>query len=44
MSQRLDAVKAFYAQLTPEQQKIYDQQSLRHGPAGRGGMHGMRWH
>lgn len=44
MSQRLDAVKAFYAQLTPEQKKIYDQQSLRHGPAGRGGMHGMRWH
>lgn len=43
MNQRLDAIKAFYAQLTPEQQKIYDQQSLRHGPAGRGGMHGMRW-
>lgn len=41
MNQRLDAVKAFYAQLTPEQQKVYDQQSLRRGD-GYG--HGPRMH
>ena len=43
MNQRLDAVKAFYAQLTPEQQKVYDQQSLRRGHGkhmhGGPGMH-----
>ena len=32
MQQRGDATKAFYAQLTPEQQKTFDQQALRHGP------------
>ncbi|AXE29820.1 hypothetical protein DK842_07910 [Chromobacterium phragmitis] len=32
MQQRLDALKAFYAQLTPEQQKIMDQM---HGPRGK---------
>lgn len=37
MKQRGDATKAFYAQLTPEQQKVFDTQSMRHG---RGGMHG----
>lgn len=44
MSQRLDAVKAFYAQLTPEQQKVYDQQAMRHGRGGPGGpgRHGMQ--
>ncbi len=41
MGQRLDAVKAFYAQLTPEQQKVYDQQSMRHGERGHG-RHGMQ--
>ncbi len=42
MNQRMDAVKAFYAQLTPEQQKVYDQQSMRHEPRGRhGGGPGM---
>ena len=42
MSQRADAIKAFYAQLTPEQQKVYDQQTLRrdHGKRMQGG-HGM---
>ena len=43
MTQRMDAIKAFYAQLTPEQQKVYDQQAMRHGPGERGhGRHGMR--
>ena len=42
MTQRMDAIKAFYAQLTPEQQKVYDQQSMRHEPRGRhGGGPGM---
>lgn len=42
MQQRGDAVKAFYAQLTPEQQQIYDQQGMRGGRGGkRGGGHGM---
>ncbi|MFT4193979.1 Spy/CpxP family protein refolding chaperone [Ottowia sp.] len=38
MQQRGDATKAFYAQLTPEQQKTFDEQAMRHGPReGRGG-------
>ena len=37
MTRRADAIKAFYAQLTPEQQKVYDQQTLRRG-------HGKRMH
>ena len=41
MGQCLDAVKAFYAQLTPEQQKVYDQRSMRHGERGHG-RHGMQ--
>ena len=45
MKQRGDAVKAFYAQLTPEQQKLYDERALRGGkdggPRGRPG-HGWR--
>ena len=42
MTQRMDAIKAFYAQLTPEQQKVYDQQAMRHGKGGRhGGGPGM---
>ncbi len=39
MDQRADAVKAFYAILTPEQKKIVDSHPLRQGR--RGGMHGM---
>lgn len=53
MTQRIDATKAFYAQLTPEQQKTFDMQSglQRAGMKGehrmgghggeRGGHHGM---
>ena len=35
MRQRGDATKAFYAQLTPEQQKTFDTATLRHGRHGR---------
>ena len=43
MKQRGDAVKAFYAQLTPEQQKLYDDRAMRGGKGKRGGPghHGM---
>ena len=42
MKQRGDATKAFYAQLSAEQQKVFDQRAVRHGPRGDGprGMHG----
>ena len=40
MDQRADATKAFYAQLTPEQQKDFDAQTMRRGHGMRGGMHG----
>lgn len=40
MKQRGDAVKAFYAQLTPEQQKTYDERAMpRGGRHGGGHMH-----
>lgn len=34
MAQRMEATKAFYAALTPEQQKVFDEQA--HGKGGRG--------
>lgn len=40
MAEHLAALKAFYATLTPEQQRTFDEQHRR----GRGGMHGMRSH
>ena len=50
MDKRLDATKTFYAQLTPEQQKVFDQDGLRllnrmggkrgHGHGHFGGHHG----
>ena len=39
MKQHGDAVKTFYAQLTPEQQKTFDNQPMR-GPRGAGPRHG----
>ena len=45
--QRGEAVKAFYAQLTPEQQKVFDERGMRHGKGEgrhgghRGGHHGQ---
>ena len=43
MKQRGDAVKAFYAQLSPEQQKVFDERAMRHGgrDGERGGRHGQ---
>ncbi|MGM9424631.1 Spy/CpxP family protein refolding chaperone [Hydrogenophaga sp. MI9] len=40
MTKRMDAVKTFYAALTPEQQKVFDAQSF--GPFEGRGMHGGR--
>lgn len=40
MRERGDAIKAFYAQLTPEQQKTFDTETLRHGRHGKHGRHG----
>jgi protein CpxP len=42
MDKRLDATKAFYTQLTPEQQKVFDQEGLRfaRGMGGKRGGHG----
>lgn len=37
MRQRGDATKAFYAQLTPEQQKAFDSATMRHGGHGHHG-------
>lgn len=42
-AKRADATKAFYAQLTPAQQKTFDAESLRMGPRGHG-PHGHRAH
>lgn len=40
MAKRMEAVKAFYGSLTPEQQKVFDAETLRH-EGGRGmGHHG----
>ena len=43
MKQRSDAVKTFYAQLTPEQQKTFDSRPMR-GGRGEGRMHGGGMH
>ncbi len=41
MDQRGDATKAFYAALSPEQQKTFDAEHKKHGPhGGRDGRHG----
>ena len=37
MAKRGEATKTFYAVLSPEQQKVFDANSLRHGPGGRHG-------
>lgn len=40
MSERLVAVKKFYAVLTPEQQQIFNQETMRHGKRhGDGALH-----
>lgn len=37
MAKRLDATKAFYSTLTPEQQKVFDAQPMRGMHGGQGG-------
>ncbi|QXL83875.1 Spy/CpxP family protein refolding chaperone [Comamonas sp. NLF-1-9] len=44
MDQRDEAVKAFYAQLNAEQQKVFDAQGLRGGHHGHGERHGAHRH
>jgi len=46
IDKRLDATKAFYAQLTPEQQKVFDQEGLRllGRMGGKGGHFGRHHH
>jgi hypothetical protein len=39
MTHMADATKAFYASLSPEQQKVFDQETVR-GPRGEGRMEG----
>ncbi len=36
MDKRADATKAFYATLTPEQQKVFDANAMQHPPRGNG--------
>ena len=41
MAKRGDATKSFYAALSPEQQKVFDTSTMRHGgPGGPRGEHG----
>lgn len=48
MQKRIDATRAFYASLNPEQKKTFDAETGRFmaamGPHGMQGMHGMRHH
>jgi hypothetical protein len=39
MDKRADATKAFYAQLTPEQKKVFDSEGARFGRGGHHGRH-----
>ncbi len=44
-AKRADATKSFYAALTPEQQKTFDAEAVRHGPrGGPRGDHGHQGH
>ncbi len=40
MLERSQAIKAFYAQLTPEQQSVFDTNAMRQGRHGHGHRHG----
>lgn len=40
MDKRADATKTFYAALTPEQQKVFDANTMRRGHEGHKGWHG----
>ncbi len=39
MEKRAEATKAFYATLTPEQQKVFDANTMHHGRGEHGGRH-----
>lgn len=41
-AKRAEATRTFYAALTPEQQKTFDAESLRHGPRGERGPRGRQ--
>jgi hypothetical protein len=41
LAERAEAVKAFYGQLTPEQQQVFDSQAM---PGRHGGHHAHRRH
>jgi len=40
MSKHVNAMKDFYAQLTPEQKKVFDEQTMMGKRGQRGGMRG----
>ena len=42
MARRMDATRAFYAALTPQQQQVFDAETRHHGPHGGHGGHGGR--
>jgi protein CpxP len=44
MDKRMDATKTFYAALTPDQKKVFDEQGMRFMRGGKGGMHHGRHH
>ena len=43
-AKRAEATKSFYAALSPEQQKTFDAESMRHGPRGKHGHRGHHGH
>lgn len=43
-AKRAESTRTFYTALTPEQQKTFDAESLRHGPRGEHGPRGPRGH
>lgn len=44
MDKRADAIKTFYATLTPEQQKVFDEKAMSHGKDGKKGQKGDKGH
>lgn len=44
LAKRADATRTFYAGLTPEQQKTFDAESMRHGRGWEHGSHGPHGH
>jgi Spy/CpxP family protein refolding chaperone len=44
MTKVMEATKTFYSALTPEQQKVFDEQGSRSHRGGKGGMFGSHGH